>query len=80
MAEKHQQWHLQVHDNKPAERRRTEVSFPSCQREYERMIAGIHAMTASSTMGEGITSEYRAQRAQPSRKTFSDKKNQHEVI
>lgn len=44
------------------------------------MIAGIHAMTASSTMGEGITSEYRAQRAQPSRKTFSDKKNQHEVI
>lgn len=44
------------------------------------MTAGIHAMTASSTTGEGITSEYRAHRAQPSRKTFSDKKNQHEVI
>lgn len=37
-------------------------------------------MTASSTVGEGITSEYRAYRAQPSRKTFSDKKNQYEVI
>lgn len=37
-------------------------------------------MTASSKVGEGITSEYRAYRAQPSRKTFSDKKNQHEII
>lgn len=44
------------------------------------MTAGIHAMTASSTVGEGITSEYRAYRAQPSRKTFSDKKNQHEEV
>lgn len=43
------------------------------------MTAGIHAVTASSKV-EGITSEYQAYRAQPSRKTFSDLKNQHEVI
>lgn len=44
------------------------------------MTEGIHAMTTSSKAGEGITSEYQAYRAQLSRKTFSDKKNQHEVI
>lgn len=80
MAEKHQQWHLQVHDTKPAGRMWTEVSFLSSQREYERMAEGTHAMTASRTVGEGITSEYGAHRAQQSRKTFSEEKNQHEVI
>lgn len=44
------------------------------------MAEGTHAMTAPSTAGEGITSGYRAHRAQQSRKTFSEEKNQHEVI
>lgn len=44
------------------------------------MTAGIHEMTASSKVEGSITSEYRAYRAQPSRKIFSDKKNQHGAI
>lgn len=43
------------------------------------MTEGTHAMTASSKVGESISSEYEAYRAHPSRKKFSDKKNQHEV-